>query len=529
MAPTETLAEQHFATIQSLLPGELGPARAADRLDAGARGAPDLRGKLASGELSLVVGTHALIEEAVAFARARRSRSSTSSTASACASGPRSTPRRPAGRQRPHVLHMTATPIPRTLALAGYGDLDFTLLRELPARPPADPDVRLLDRGASARGPTSGSARSCAPGARRSSSARWSRSPSCCRRARRRPSSSGCAAGELRDFEVVLLHGQMPPAAKQAAMAAFASGGARRARRDVGDRGRDRRAERDRDAGRGRRALRDLAAAPAAGPDRARRSTPRCACCSGPRSSPRLRALADAHRRLRAGRDRPRAARRGRAGRHSPARAGRSSASPSCPRDAELLERARGRTPSDRRRRSGAGSCPSTRCSPTRSSARVRRRGAGADPRREGRSRGRARRAHACVAPRGRATRPTPERVREALFSILGDVSTGCACSTCSPARARWRSRRCRAGPPQRDAGRLLGGRGRRDQAQPRALGLDGRGPPPECAARSSSSARTDARQYDLVFLDPPYRHASALGPELSTRWRRCSRRAPAW
>ena len=62
MAPTETLAEQHFATIQALMPGEAGARRAADRLDPGRRRA-DLLGKLATGELSLIVGTHALIED----------------------------------------------------------------------------------------------------------------------------------------------------------------------------------------------------------------------------------------------------------------------------------------------------------------------------------------------------------------------------------------------------------------------------------------------------------------------------------
>ncbi len=74
MAPTETLAEQHFATIQRLLGAEpvtRGAARPARRP---ARRRADILGKLASGELSLVVGTHALIEPDVRFARARGGR-----------------------------------------------------------------------------------------------------------------------------------------------------------------------------------------------------------------------------------------------------------------------------------------------------------------------------------------------------------------------------------------------------------------------------------------------------------------------
>jgi ATP-dependent DNA helicase RecG len=129
MAPTETLAEQHFATIQRLLgeeslPIELltGSTRAAKRRETLAR--------LASGELSLIVGTHALIEPDVRFRALAlavideqhrfgvRQREALSA--------------RHDGRAA-HVLHMTATPIPRTLSLARYGDLDTSVLRELPA------------------------------------------------------------------------------------------------------------------------------------------------------------------------------------------------------------------------------------------------------------------------------------------------------------------------------------------------------------------------------------------------------------
>src|SRR3954449_3393485 len=68
MAPTETLAEQHFATLQALMPGELVQAALLTGSTTASRRA-DLLGKLATGELKLLVGTHALIEETVEFDR----------------------------------------------------------------------------------------------------------------------------------------------------------------------------------------------------------------------------------------------------------------------------------------------------------------------------------------------------------------------------------------------------------------------------------------------------------------------------
>ena len=94
MAPTETLAEQHFATLQALMPGELVQAALLTGSTPGARAAPTCSASSRSGELKLLVGTHALIEDGGRVRPARASRSSTSSTASASTSAARSTARR---------------------------------------------------------------------------------------------------------------------------------------------------------------------------------------------------------------------------------------------------------------------------------------------------------------------------------------------------------------------------------------------------------------------------------------------------
>jgi ATP-dependent DNA helicase RecG len=243
MAPTETLAEQHFATIQALLGGE-NVSAALLTGSTPARRRRDILGKLASGELSLIVGTHALIEPDVSF--------------DVLAVAVIDEQHRFGVRQRaalgegaaPHTLHMTATPIPRTLALARYGDLDTSTLRELPrGRQPIE--TRLItgeherahaydelraelaagrqayvvcpliddaeDAGAggggagevaSAAGQAAGSGAGASESGLRAASAELLR----------------LRDGELAGYELQLLHGGMRSREKQEAMAAFASG-----------------------------------------------------------------------------------------------------------------------------------------------------------------------------------------------------------------------------------------------------------------------------------------------------------------
>ncbi len=227
MAPTETLAEQHFATIQRLLGGEqvacallTGSTRASRRADT--------LGKLHSGELQLIVGTHALIEPDVRFrslAVAVVDEQHRFGVRQRAALGESDTAR-PA-----HVLHMTATPIPRTLALSEHGDLDVTALRELPhGRRPIKTRLIAGERSRSRAyellreqlqagrqayvvcplveeaeteggdAPVEGDLRAATAEVRR------------------------LAKGELKGYRLLLLHGQMRAKEKQQAMAAFAAG-----------------------------------------------------------------------------------------------------------------------------------------------------------------------------------------------------------------------------------------------------------------------------------------------------------------
>ena len=127
MAPTELLAEQHFRSLAPLL-GRAGVRVGLLTGSVKGKARKELYAALAAGEVDLVVGTHALLSEGVVFSDLalaitdEQHRFGVAQRAALAAK---------AGRT-PHVLVMSATPIPRTLALIIYGDLEVSVIDELP-------------------------------------------------------------------------------------------------------------------------------------------------------------------------------------------------------------------------------------------------------------------------------------------------------------------------------------------------------------------------------------------------------------
>jgi ATP-dependent DNA helicase RecG len=220
MAPTETLATQHLIGLTDLL-APLGV-----RVVALMQGTPAAERRAAVAEVGgggplVVVGTHALIQEQVAFGTLRvavvdeQHRFGVEQR--------RALEEKSDGEFSPHVLHMTATPIPRTLALTVYGDLDVSVLDEMPpGRTPVVTRVlplarrdevfarmrRLLDEGRQAY--------VVCPLVSESESDREA--------AAAESEAARLRDAELRGYAVAHLHGQMPVSERRSVMDGFRRG-----------------------------------------------------------------------------------------------------------------------------------------------------------------------------------------------------------------------------------------------------------------------------------------------------------------
>jgi len=127
MAPTEILCQQHYASVKGLLE-KVGVSVGLLTGSIKTKERKQLLAQLADGSLSLVIGTHALIEETVAFKKLGLviiDEQHRFGVAQRAQLWKKSSP-------PPHMLVMTATPIPRTLAMTAYGDLDYSIIDELP-------------------------------------------------------------------------------------------------------------------------------------------------------------------------------------------------------------------------------------------------------------------------------------------------------------------------------------------------------------------------------------------------------------
>ena len=129
MVPTEILAQQHFESFQNLLAGEdislaclTGSTKAKDR--------QIILEETENGKLSILIGTHALLQERVKFCRLglivmdEQHRFGVEQ---------RKILREKSSGQLPNILHMTATPIPRTLAITAFGEMDVSIINQMPS------------------------------------------------------------------------------------------------------------------------------------------------------------------------------------------------------------------------------------------------------------------------------------------------------------------------------------------------------------------------------------------------------------
>lgn len=222
LAPTEILARQHFETLRKML----GPTGAEIALLTGrakGRERESILMGLLDGSIQMLIGTHAIFQDTVNYRDLglvvidEQHRFGVAQRLALAAKG----------RRAPHTLAMTATPIPRSLTLAQYGEMDVSRLDELPpGRQAIDTRVVAIEREGEV---IEGVARHIAGGQQ----AYW-----VCpmvREADGAPDMADIAAAEARYASlkerfgeaVVLVHGQLRPEVKDAAMERFASGEAR--------------------------------------------------------------------------------------------------------------------------------------------------------------------------------------------------------------------------------------------------------------------------------------------------------------
>src|SRR5947209_17454911 len=142
MAPTEILAEQHFLNAKRIL-APLNYRIAVVRRGIKKAEKQELLEKIASGEIQVIVGTHALLEERTLFNNLgmviidEQHRFGVVQRLQLMAKG-----------ENPNTLVMTATPIPRTLAMTLYGDLDLSVIDEMPPRRSPIRTIHMMDRDA---------------------------------------------------------------------------------------------------------------------------------------------------------------------------------------------------------------------------------------------------------------------------------------------------------------------------------------------------------------------------------------------